>query len=58
MSADLVGLGIAWAKGEGCYIPVSAQMHGKQLPWDDVRAAVQPCSCRPETAEGGAQREI
>ncbi|MCY3991167.1 MAG: DNA polymerase I [Caldilineaceae bacterium] len=41
MSADLVGLGIAWAKGEGCYIPVGHR-EGTQLPWDEVRAAVQP----------------
>lgn len=41
MSADLVGLGIAWGKGEGCYIPV-AHSNGKQLPWEDVREAVQP----------------
>ncbi len=41
MSVDLVGLGIAWAKGKGCYIPV-AHSNGKQLPWEDVREAVQP----------------
>lgn len=41
MSADLVGLGIAWGKGKGCYIPV-AHSSGKQLPWEDVLEAVQP----------------
>ncbi len=41
MAADLVGLGIAWAKGKGCYIPV-AHSDGEQLPWDKVREAVQP----------------
>jgi len=41
MSADLVGLGIAWAKGKGCYIPV-AHSNGKQLPWEDVLKTVQP----------------
>ncbi len=41
MEADLVGLGIAWAKGKGCYIPV-AHSDGEQLPWDNVREAVQP----------------
>ncbi len=41
MSADLVGLGIAWAKGKGCYIPVG-HSNGEQLPWEDVRKAVQP----------------
>ena len=40
MSAGLVGLGIAWAKGEGCYIPV-AHSSGDQLPWEDVLDAVQ-----------------
>ena len=40
MTADLVGLGIAWAKGKGCYIPV-AHSDGKQLPWGNVREAVQ-----------------
>ncbi len=41
MAADLVGLGIAWAKGKGCYIPV-AHRQGEQLPWDAVRNAIQP----------------
>ena len=47
MSADLVGLGIAWAKGEGCYIPV-AHNDGEQLPWDEVRGAVQPFLADPK----------
>ena len=41
MAVDLVGLGIAWAKGKGCYVPV-AHSDGEQLPWDNVREAVQP----------------
>ena len=41
MSVDLVGLGIAWAKGEACYIPVGHD-EGEQLPWEQVREAVQP----------------
>ncbi len=41
MQADLVGLGIAWDKSEGCYIPV-AHSNGEQLPWNEVCAAVQP----------------
>ena len=41
MSVDLVGLGIAWAKGEACYIPVGHD-EGEQLPWEKVREAVQP----------------
>ena len=41
MSVDLVGLGIAWAKGEACYIPIGHD-EGEQLPWEQVRAALQP----------------
>ncbi len=41
MQADLVGLGVAWAKGEAAYIPVAHQ-EGKQLPWESVRAALSP----------------
>ena len=47
MSVDLVGLGIAWAKGEGCYIPV-AHNEGEQLPWEDAREAVQPFFADPK----------
>lgn len=45
--AGLVGLGIAWAKGEGCYIPV-AHSSGEQLPWAQVRDAVQPFFADPD----------
>lgn len=41
MQAALVGLGVAWAKGEAAYIPV-AHREGKQLPWEAVRAALAP----------------
>ena len=41
MSVDLVGLGIAWEKGEACYIPVGHD-EGDQLPWEQVREALQP----------------
>ncbi len=47
MSAALVGLGIAWAKGEACYIPV-AHKDGEQLPWETVRDAVQPYFADPD----------
>ena len=47
MSADLVGLGIAWAKGEGCYIPIG-HVQGEQLSWELVRAAVQPYFARAD----------
>ncbi len=55
MSAGLVGLGIAWAKGEGCYIPV-AHDGGDQLPWDMVCKALQPFFERedvPKVAHNG-----
>ena len=55
MTADLVGLGVAWAKGAGCYIPV-AHRDGKQLPWDNVREAVQPSfadATLPKVAHNG-----
>ena len=55
MSADLVGLGIAWAKGEGCYIPTGHDK-GEQLPWELVRKAVQPYFARsdlPKVAHNG-----
>ncbi len=55
MTAGLVGLGIAWAKGEGCYIPV-AHDEGDQLPWDHVRNALQPYFDRadlPKVAHNG-----
>ena len=50
MSAALVGLGIAWAKGEACYIPV-AHRDGYQLPWETVRDAVQPYFADPSLAK-------
>jgi len=55
MTADLVGLGIAWAKGEGCYIPV-AHDEGNQLPWELVRTRLQPYFARadlPKVAHNG-----
>ena len=55
MAAGLVGLGIAWAKGEGCYIPV-AHDEGVQLPWDLVRSRLQPYFARadlPKVAHNG-----
>ncbi len=55
MIAGLVGLGIAWAKGEGCYIPV-AHHEGEQLPWELVRDRLQPYFSRadlPKVAHNG-----
>ena len=39
--ADLVGLGVAWGPAEAAYIPIAHQQ-GEQLPWPQVRAALQP----------------
>jgi DNA polymerase-1 len=47
MQASLVGLGIAWAEGEAAYVPVS-HSEGVQLPWDEVRAAIQPFFANPD----------
>jgi DNA polymerase-1 len=41
LRADLVGLGIAWAPGQAAYLPV-AHTTGQQLPWEIIRAAIQP----------------
>ncbi|MEZ4731918.1 MAG: DNA polymerase I [Caldilineaceae bacterium] len=41
VQAKLVGLGVAWAVGQAAYIPLS-HTAGSQLPWEDVRAALQP----------------
>ncbi len=41
MAARLVGLGVAWGAGQAAYIPVG-HVTGEQLPWDEVRAALQP----------------
>ena len=41
MRAGLVGLGIAWERGEACYIPI-AHSEGEQLHWKVVRERLQP----------------
>lgn len=41
MQAALVGLGVAWAPGQAAYFPLS-HTDGQQLPWEQVRAALQP----------------
>ncbi|MCB0160394.1 MAG: DNA polymerase I, partial [Caldilineaceae bacterium] len=41
MVATLVGLGVAWDTGDAAYIPVG-HSEGAQVPWDAVRAALQP----------------
>ncbi len=46
MAAALVGLGVAWAPGQGAYIPL-AHTSGAQLPWETVRAALQPAFANP-----------
>ena len=45
--ATLVGLGICWAEGAAAYIPV-AHSEGDQLPWEQVRAAIQPYFANPD----------
>src|SRR5262249_51102111 len=47
MQAALVGLGICWAEGEAAYVPVS-HSEGEQLPWEQVRAAIQPYFANPD----------
>jgi DNA polymerase-1 len=47
MRARLVGLGIAWAPGQGAYIPV-AHAEGAQLSWDEVLRRVQPFFADPK----------
>ena len=52
MQAALVGLGVAWAKGEAAYIPVGHR-EGTQLAWESVRAALSPIfadASRPKVA--------
>ncbi|MFN8446431.1 MAG: DNA polymerase I [Caldilineaceae bacterium] len=46
LTAQLVGLGIAWAAGEAVYIPISHKS-GEQLPWDTVRNVLQPLFADP-----------
>ena len=45
--AKLVGLGITWAPHEAAYIPI-AHSQGIQLPWVDVRNAIQPFFANPD----------
>jgi DNA polymerase I len=55
MRADLVGLGVAWAPGEGAYIPL-AHTAGDQLAWEVVREALQPAfanAALPKLAHNG-----
>lgn len=47
MQAALVGLGICWAEGEAAYVPVS-HSEGEYLPWEQVRAAIQPYFANPD----------
>ncbi len=48
MSADLVGLGIAWAPGKAAYIPVGHK-EGAQLDWTaDVIPVLQPYFADPD----------
>ncbi|MBX3012396.1 MAG: DNA polymerase I [Caldilineaceae bacterium] len=46
IQVQLVGLGIAWAPGQAAYIPL-AHTEGTQLPWAEVRTALQPFFANP-----------
>jgi DNA polymerase-1 len=50
MQAKLVGLGVAWAAGQGAYIPV-AHSEGAQLPWSEVLARIQPFFADPQVVK-------
>jgi DNA polymerase I len=41
LRAQLVGLGVSWAPGQGAYLPV-AHSTGDQLSWDEIKTALQP----------------
>lgn len=47
MLAHLVGLGLSWAPGHAVYIPVG-HTAGEQLPWEEVRTALQPFFANPD----------
>lgn len=47
IQADLVGLGVAWAAGQGAYIPV-AHREGEQLAWERIRDAMAPFFADPQ----------
>ena len=47
VTTNLVGLGIAWDLDKAAYIPV-AHNEGEQLPWDQVREALQPFFLDPD----------
>jgi DNA polymerase I len=52
MRASLVGIGVAWGKGEAAYIPIS-HATGVQLNWDEVRSALQPFFADPDLSKVG-----
>lgn len=52
MQADLVGISLAVKPGEGYYIPVGHKQ-GKQLPMDEVMAALKPAMTNPDIPKAG-----
>jgi DNA polymerase-1 len=52
MQAKLVGLGVAWGPGQAAYIPIS-HTEGDQLPWGQVRNAIQPFFADPSLPKLG-----
>src|SRR5262249_15497844 len=55
MRAQLVGIGLSTAAGEGCYVPITHRYIGvpKQLTLDEVRAALAPVFSDPQVRKIG-----
>jgi len=51
--ADLVGLAVAWGRepDEAAYIPVRHPSETRQLPWEEVRSALQPAFANPRSTK-------
>ncbi len=53
MRADLVGISLAVDEGEGFYIPIGHRTGETQLPWETVRAALEPFLTDPAVDKVG-----
>jgi DNA polymerase-1 len=51
--AQLVGLSLAWAAGEACYVPLRAPPGEPRLEWDAVRELLRPILENPAIAKIG-----
>jgi len=58
LRAELVGISLSVAEGQGYYIPVGHRTGEPQLPLETVRAALLPAFTRPRPAQIRAQRQI